>query len=167
MTKRLGALCGVFAASLLTACTATGEQAGNSSLSAAKLGLSSRDDTPIKEKVSRHAKAAGVPVSLAHAVVRVESNYRPHAANAGNFGLMQIRLGTARSLGYSGGAAGLMNPETNLTYGMKYLAQAYKLAGGDTCGTVMRYQGGLRNFRMNGANRAYCSKAKIIMAQAD
>ena len=167
MKMIFGALCCVLGLPLLAGCTAISEQAGNASFSSAKLGVASHGDTPIKEKVSRHARAAGVPVSLAHAVVRIESNYRPQAANAGNFGLMQIRLGTARSLGYSGGAAGLMHPETNLTYGMKYLVQAYRLSGGDTCGAVMRYQGGLRTVRMSRANHAYCRKAKTIMAQAD
>jgi soluble lytic murein transglycosylase-like protein len=120
----------------------------------------------LSARITQHASANGVPVALAKAVIRLESNFRPGAANAGNFGLMQIRLGTARSLGYTGGAAGLMNPETNLRFGMKYLGKAHRMAGGDTCGTIMRYQSGLRATRMNGANRAYCARAKALMARA-
>ena len=41
---------------------------------------------------------------------------------------MQIKLATARGLGYTGDAAGLRDPETNLTYGVKYLAGAYRAA---------------------------------------
>ncbi len=104
-------------------------------------------------------------MSLARAVVRLESNFRPTASSKGNFGLMQIRLGTARSLGYGGGAGGLLHADTNLVYGMKYLGQAYRLAGGETCGTIMRYQSGLRAIRMNQANVAYCGRAKVFMAQ--
>ena len=37
---------------------------------------------------------------------------------------MQIKLATARGLGYTGDAAGLRDPDTNLTYGIKYLAGA-------------------------------------------
>lgn len=123
--------------------------------------------TALGDRISYHAGKHGVPVTLARAVIRLESNFRPAASNKGNYGLMQIRLGTARSLGYSGGAGGLLNADTNLTYGMKYLAQAYRLAGGETCGTIMRYQSGLRATRMSQANRAYCGRAKVIMAQAD
>jgi soluble lytic murein transglycosylase-like protein len=103
-----------------------------------------------------------VPFSLADAVVRIESRYNPRAANAGNFGLMQIRHQTARGVGYSGGAAGLLDAETNARYAMKYLGQAYKLAGGDTCRTVMKYQSGHMATRMSGANRTYCGKVRTI-----
>ena len=58
----------------------------------------------------------------------------PRARNGPNVGLTQINAGTAQSLGYTGEASGLLDAETNLRYGLKYLAQAYKLAGGDTCG---------------------------------
>jgi soluble lytic murein transglycosylase-like protein len=120
----------------------------------------------LSEKISRHAHKVGVPVPLAKAVIRLESNFRPRASNKGNYGLMQIRLGTARSLGYGGGANGLLDAETNLTYGMKYLAQAYRMARGDTCGTIMRYQSGLGATRMSSANRAYCGRARVLMARS-
>ena len=48
---------------------------------------------------------------------------------------------------------------------MKYLAQAYKLAGGDTCRTIMKYQGGHLATRMSGANRTYCAKVHTITAR--
>lgn len=118
----------------------------------------------LRALVARHAAANGVPFSLADAVVRIESRYNPRAANAGNYGLMQIRHQTARGVGYSGGAAGLLDAETNARYGMKYLAQAYRLAGGDTCRTVMMYQSGHMAKRMSGANRVYCSKVRTITA---
>jgi soluble lytic murein transglycosylase-like protein len=44
---------------------------------------------------------------------------------------MQIKLGTARGLGYSGDAQGLHDANTNLTYGVKYLAGAYRAANGN------------------------------------
>lgn len=119
----------------------------------------------IKAIVARHAAANGVPFSLADAVVRVESRYNPRASHAGNYGLMQIRHQTARGLGYSGSAGGLLDAETNARYGMKYLAMAYKMAGGDTCRTVMKYQSGHMATRMNGANRSYCAKVRTITAR--
>lgn len=119
----------------------------------------------IKAIVARHAAANGVPFSLADAVVRVESRYNPRASHAGNYGLMQIRHQTARGMGYSGGAGGLLDAETNARYGMKYLALAYKLAGGDTCRTIMKYQSGHMATRMSGANRTYCAKVRTITAR--
>jgi soluble lytic murein transglycosylase-like protein len=111
--------------------------------------------------VSRYAAAYGIPASLAHAVITVESNYRVNArGSAGEIGLMQIKPATARGMGYSGSAKGLFNPETNIQYGMKYLAKAHQLAGGDTCGTILRYNAGHGARRMNPVSAAYCSKVK-------
>ncbi|MFD2252015.1 soluble lytic murein transglycosylase-like protein [Pseudochelatococcus lubricantis] len=114
--------------------------------------------------IAKHAAANGVPFALGDAVVRVESRYQPRVSNGGAVGLMQIKPATARGMGYRGGAGGLMEPETNLMYGMKYLGQAYRLAGGDTCGTVMRYQSGHYARRINRANLAYCAKVRTIAA---
>lgn len=118
----------------------------------------------LKSLVARHAAANGVPFALADAVVRIESRYNPRASHAGNYGLMQIRHQTARGMGYSGSASGLLDAETNARFGMKYLAHAYRLAGGDTCRTVMKYQSGHRAERMSGANRTYCAKVRTISA---
>jgi soluble lytic murein transglycosylase-like protein len=119
----------------------------------------------IKAIVARHAAANGVPFSLADAIIRVESRYNPRAAHAGNLGLMQIRHQTARGMGYSGGAGGLLDAETNARFGMKYLAEAYRMAGGDTCRTIMKYQSGHMATRLSGANRTYCAKVRTITAR--
>jgi soluble lytic murein transglycosylase-like protein len=81
--------------------------------------------------VAKHAAANGVPEALVRRVIMRESRYNPRAVSKGNFGIMQIRLGTARALGYSGGAQGLLDADTNMTYAVKYLAGAYKVAGGN------------------------------------
>jgi soluble lytic murein transglycosylase-like protein len=92
--------------------------------------------------VARHAAANGVPASLVHRVIMRESRYNARAVSKGNYGIMQIRLGTARAMGYTGSAAGLLNPETNMTYAVKYLAGAYKAAGGSEGGAVSNYARG-------------------------
>ena len=115
--------------------------------------------------IKHYASTYGVPVALAHAVVRVESNFRPHVTgSAGEIGLMQIKLSTARGLGYTGTAKALYNPETNIRYGMKYLAGAHKLGGGTTCGTILKYNAGHGAKRMNPVSANYCSKVKKHMA---
>lgn len=113
---------------------------------------------PYHALIQQYAAANNVPFFLANSMIRIESRYNPNARSGPNLGLGQISVSTAKSLGYGGSAQGLMHPETNLTYSIKYLAQAYKMASGDTCGTVMRYQNGLRSTRMSAANRAYCAK---------
>jgi len=120
---------------------------------------------PYHAQIVKHANANGVPVALALAVVRVESNYRPGVrGRAGEVGLMQIKPQTARGMGFSGSTKALYDPETNLRWGMKYLAGAYQRAGGDTCGTIMRYQGGHYAKRMSKVAVGYCSKVKRHMA---
>jgi soluble lytic murein transglycosylase-like protein len=94
--------------------------------------------------IAQQASAAGVPLSLAERVVRRESGGNPRAVHAGNYGLMQIRLGTARAMGYSGSAAGLLDPAVNMTYAMRYLAGAYRAAGGSESRAVALYARGYR-----------------------
>ncbi|CAL79377.1 hypothetical protein; putative exported protein [Bradyrhizobium sp. ORS 278] len=82
--------------------------------------------------VAVHAAANNVPEALVHRVIVRESKYRQDlVGRCGCIGLMQIKLGTARGLGYTGDAAGLHDPNTNLTYGVRYLAGAYRAAHGD------------------------------------
>lgn len=118
----------------------------------------------IRPLIARHADASGIPFPIADAVVRVESRYQPQARNRANLGLTQVSLATARAMGYAGGATGLFDPDTNLRYGLRYLAQAYRLAGGDTCRTVLKYQAGHRAERMTDAARAYCAKVRTHVA---
>jgi soluble lytic murein transglycosylase-like protein len=92
--------------------------------------------------VSSHAQANGVPESLVHRVIMRESRYNSRAVSKGNYGIMQIRLGTARAMGYSGGAAGLLDANTNMTYAVRYLAGAYRAAGGNHNRAVAYYAGG-------------------------
>lgn len=114
---------------------------------------------PYGEIVSRYAASYGVPVNLAHAVISVESNYRANTrGKAGEIGLMQIKPSTARMMGYSGSSKGLFDPETNIKYGMKYLAKAHSLGGGTTCGTILKYNAGHAAKRMNPVSSAYCGK---------
>ena len=93
--------------------------------------------------IAAHAAANGVPESLVHRVITRESRYNPRLiGHCGCLGLMQIKLGTARSLGYEGNAQGLLDPETNLTYGVKYLAGAYRTAGGNADRAIAHYAAG-------------------------
>jgi soluble lytic murein transglycosylase-like protein len=89
--------------------------------------------------IAAHAKANLVPEALVHRVIVRESKYNPDlVGRGGTIGLMQLKLATARGVGYRGGADGLRDPETNLTYGIKYLAGAWRAAEGNH-DRAMRY----------------------------
>ena len=119
----------------------------------------------IRGLIAKHAAENGVPFKLADAVARIESTYKPNVSNGGALGLMQIKPGTAHDLGFVGSSQELYDAETNIRFGVKFLAQVYRKSGGDLCGTVMRYQSGAYTKHMNAANRAYCSKARAIMIE--
>lgn len=111
--------------------------------------------------INRYAKEYGVASNLAHAVVRVESNFRANARGAaGEIGLMQLKPATARMMGYRGSTKGLYHPETNIKFGMKYLAKAQKLGGGSICRTILKYNAGHGAKRMNPVSANYCAKVK-------
>ncbi|MBD1547464.1 transglycosylase SLT domain-containing protein [Labrenzia aggregata] len=115
--------------------------------------------------IRKAARKHGVPERVAMAVVQVESNFNPRArGSAGEIGLMQIKPATARGLGFRGKARALYDPQTNLEWGMRYLAGAHKRASGDLCGTILRYNAGHFAKRMNPVSSRYCSKVKAILA---
>ena len=92
--------------------------------------------------ISKYASENGVPEALVRRVIKRESGGNPRVVSRGNFGLMQIKLATARALGYGGGAAGLLDAETNMNYAVKYLAGAYRVAGGNADRAVHYYAAG-------------------------
>jgi soluble lytic murein transglycosylase-like protein len=102
--------------------------------------------------VEQQASANGVPASLVHRVIMRESGYNPRAVSTGNYGMMQIRLGTARAMGYNGSAAGLLDAETNITYAVRYLAGAYRAAGGNESRAVALYARGYNAPRLEQVN---------------
>lgn len=87
-------------------------------------------ETPeVHRLVDRYADRYGVPQDLVHRIVRHESNYNPAARNGPYYGLMQLAPQTARTMGYRGPDEGLLDAETNLTYGVKYLRGAWLVSG--------------------------------------
>jgi len=92
--------------------------------------------------IAKHAAANSVPEALVRRVIKRESGGNPRAISKGNYGLMQIRLGTARAMGYRGDVAGLLDADTNMAYAVKYLAGAYKVADGNADRAVRYYAAG-------------------------
>jgi soluble lytic murein transglycosylase-like protein len=96
----------------------------------------------IEALIVRHAAANNLPEALLRRVIKRESRGNPRAISKGNYGLMQIRLGTARAMGYRGAVEGLLDADTNMTYAVKYLAGAYRAAGGNANRAVHYYAAG-------------------------
>jgi soluble lytic murein transglycosylase-like protein len=92
--------------------------------------------------IARHAAANNLPEDLLRRVIKRESGGNSRVVSAGNYGLMQIKLATARSMGYTGNAAGLLDADTNMTYAVKYLAGAYRVANGNNNRAVHYYAAG-------------------------
>jgi soluble lytic murein transglycosylase-like protein len=122
-----------------------------------------------QQMVERHATANNVPTELVHRVIMRESRYNPRAVSKGNYGMMQIKLATARGLGYTGTAQGLLDPETNLTYAVKYLAGAYRAANGNMHRAVSYYAGGYYYAakRQGQLERRQAARATLLNANAE
>ncbi len=106
-------------------------------------GAAVAQDTALHELITQHAQANAVPAELVHRIVRRESNYNPRAVGSGGaLGLMQIKVATARAMGYTGPASGLLDANTNLSLGVPYLAGAYRVAAGNHDRAVSYYARG-------------------------
>jgi soluble lytic murein transglycosylase-like protein len=96
----------------------------------------------LDQRIAEQAKLHHIPASLIHTVVKRESNYNPSLRHGPYWGLMQIRHDTAQSMGYRGPASGLLDADTNMTYAVAYLANAFRIAKGDERKAVRLYAGG-------------------------
>jgi soluble lytic murein transglycosylase-like protein len=106
---------------------------------------------------AKEAAQQGLAAEIAEAVMAVESGFNPGAIGAaGEIGLMQILPSTARMLGFAGSTADLAVPETNVHFGVTYLAKAWRLAAGDLCTAVMKYRAGHGETRFSYLSVNYC-----------
>lgn len=122
-----------------------GAQAAASPASvAANMAFETPDSAPkdLDSLITKYSVAYDVPERLVRRVVHRESRFNPAARNGPYWGLMQITHPTARGMGYTGSAKGLLDAETNLKYAVRYLSGAYKVAGGDESQAVRYYARG-------------------------
>ena len=90
-----------------------------------------RRNTGIQAMVTASARAHGVPVGLAHGVIKIESGYRCSARNGRALGIGQIFRATARSVGVTGN---LMDCSTGLEASMRYLRLSIDMHGAGCAG---------------------------------
>jgi hypothetical protein len=102
------------------------------------LGALRKQRVDLHHLVSEAAARVGIPDCVAHGLVRAESGCRPRmVGRAGEIGLTQIKLSTARGVGFSGLRSLLFDPRTNLAFGFRYAHQALR------AGSIGHYQSGL------------------------
>ena len=136
------------AALLLSGCVMEGALPGSLGLPArvnqatAPDPLEDATGGPMNALIGRYAAMYEVPESLIRRIIVRESGYNAKARHGPYWGLMQIRYDTAQSMGYDGPAKGLLDADTNLRYGVKYLAGAYRVAQGNPERAVRFYAGG-------------------------
>lgn len=119
-----------------------------------------------KAFASCQASIYGLEPVLAHAVMEIESGFDPDVHGAdGEVGLMQVMPATARMLGFRGSLDELGLPATNIALGVRYLAQANRIAAGDLCTTVMKYRAGHNENRFSALSVRYCRRARAILAR--
>lgn len=100
-------------------------------------------ETPeIRALIAKWAKIHEIPEGLLHRQIQRESGYNPAARNGPYYGLMQILPQTARTMGYRGSPEGLLDADTNLEFGGKYLRGAWLVSGGNEDKAMMWYAKG-------------------------
>jgi soluble lytic murein transglycosylase-like protein len=117
--------------------------------------------TAIRVIIEKETATTGLPADLAEAVLFVESGYDPTVVGrVGEIGLMQVRPETAAMLGFHGSNDELAKPDVNIHYGVLYLSQAWRLAGGDLCRALMKYRAGHGEETMTPRSQIYCNRAR-------
>ena len=76
---------------------------------------------------------------------------------------MQVLPSTARMMGFDGTLAELADPATNIRYGVDYLTEAWRLANGDICTTVMKYRAGHGETRFSYRSVDYCQRVRAVL----
>lgn len=108
----------------------------------AQRGLHPNETPYLRQRINFWAAHHEVPVSLVQRVVIRESSHRPDARNGPYYGLMQIHPQTARTMGFRGPDAALLDADTNLKYGVRYLRGAWLVARGDQDRAIHWYSRG-------------------------
>lgn len=100
-----------------------------------------------------------LPPRLLSSLCRAESNHNVRAINkddgdGDSIGICQIKLTTAKDMGFRGSEQELYDPKTNIFYAAKYLRRQIR-----TCGTIF---GGVEAYNLGhcGPNSRYLKRVK-------
>ncbi len=99
--------------------------------------------------ITAMAPSHGVPTWFALRIAHVESNYKPHMRGAaGEYGVYQLKCATAKDIGFSGHCSALLDPRTNVQWGLRHLALAIGKANGNLKLAASKHNGGLGRTRL-------------------
>ena len=132
---------GLMAALALSACARSQSDAVQD-LATRSTPLYPNETPELRRLIEAAARENDVPVELVQRVIVRESTHRPGARNGPYYGLMQILPATARTMGFRGQPADLLDAETNLRYAVRYLRGAWLLSDGSHDRAVMWYARG-------------------------
>ncbi len=119
--KAVLALAGLGLALSLQACSPTADMTPTGSIGP----VAEAPKGSLDERIAHYAALYDVPESLIRRSIRRESGYNPLAHNGPYWGLMQIRVDTARGMGFRGQPRELLSADVNLKYAARYLANAW------------------------------------------
>ncbi len=122
----------------------------------------------LKQIATNVAQKYGVDPALVFAHIQVESSWNPQAyrsepqINDASWGLMQLLLKTARSISGNSSltASELLNPETNIDLGTRYIAQQMKRYNNNVDDAIAAYNAGSARRKSDGIyiNQDYVDK---------
>ena len=105
-------------------------------------GLYPNETPQLRARINYWSRHYEVPSAMVQRIILRESQHRPGARNGSYYGLMQLNPQTARTMGHRGSPEALLDADTNLRYGVKYLRGAWMVADGNPDKTVMWYSRG-------------------------
>lgn len=111
------------------------------------------------------AETVGIPASLLIAICSVESDFRDvvnkHDGGSPSIGICQIKLDTARLVGFEGTEEQLLRDRLiNILYAAKYIKRQLNRYKGDYCSAISAYNTGTRRYLTDGRfnNMRYVTK---------
>lgn len=139
MDRRVFVIAGL---ALVTGCARTGNRPIRQSADRFDPPLYPNETPELRRLINKWADHYEIPRELVHRQAVRESTHNPAARNGPYWGLLQIHPQTARTMGHTGPASALLDPDVNLKYAGKYLRGAYLVAGGDIDAAMKWYARG-------------------------
>lgn len=125
--------------------------------------------TPVQKALKSAAHRTGLPYELLWGLCKTESNLKPEAVNkfdgkGHSHGLCQIKLATARLVGFKGGTEALYNPWNNAYFAGLYLKHQLDRYKGDWIRAIAAYNRGSSGKRV--LNKTYVQKVLFNTVEA-
>lgn len=106
------------------------------------------DSIPYSDLIVKWAYLAGIDAAWLAGIIQAESGFQANIktwepkVQQYSYGLGQLLLTTAQTLGYTGDGQGLLDPETNILWTARYIRQLSDNFGGDLSKVYSAYNSG-------------------------